>query len=75
MNINQRLDLVAKALPKPPAKANPFSEMTDDELDKLTRELAELVQTELDKDPTAIKNYDPKLITLLTNEGLLNYEQ
>lgn len=71
MNINQRLDNVAKALPKQPAKANPFSDMTDDQLDQLTKELGELVQTELDTDPNAINTIDPKIISYLKSKRLI----
>ena len=72
MNLQTRLDNVARALPKQPAKANPFADYTDDELDQLTQELAKQVQTELDNDPNAINTINQDIIRLLKSEGLIN---
>ena len=72
MNLQTRLDNVARQLPKPPAKANPFSDMSDGELDQLTKELAIEVQTQLDNDPNAINTINQDIIRLLKSEGLIN---
>ena len=71
MNLQQRLDLIGKNLPTKPADANPFASMTDDELDKIGAGLAELVQSEIDKDPRAIDTMNPRLIRHLKSEGLI----
>jgi hypothetical protein len=64
MSLQQRLALIGKNLPAKPADANPFATMTDDELDKL-------VQSKIDKDPTAIDTMNPRLIRHLKSEGLI----
>jgi hypothetical protein len=71
MTLEQRLALIGKNLPTKPADANPFANMTDDELDKIGVELAELVQSEVDNDPEAIDTMNPRLIQHLRSEGLI----
>jgi hypothetical protein len=71
MTLEQRLALIGKNLPTKPADANPFANMTDDELDKIGAELGKLVQSEIDKDPNAIDTIDPRLLRYLKSEGLI----
>ncbi len=72
MNLQQRLDMVAKNLPRTStATANPFAEMTNEELNKIGVELAKIVQDEIDKDPNAVDTINPRLLRYLKSERLI----
>ena len=68
MNLQTRLDNVARALPRPPAKANQFSDMTDDELNQVGREALEQLKAGIITDPTSITTLDPALFFLFDLE-------
>ncbi len=73
MNLQQRLDLIGKNLPKTsPTTANPFADMTNDQLRQLTGELGQLVKSKAEQDPTTLDKLDPALLSLLRSEGLLD---
>jgi hypothetical protein len=71
MNLQQRLDEIERRLPKGKHTSNLFAGYTDEELDQLTKELAVLVQTEIDNDPNAVNTINPRIIKHLKNEGLI----
>ncbi len=72
MNIQTRLDAIAKNLPARAKRPNPFASMTDEQLRQLTGELGEIVSSEAEQDPTTLDKLDPALLSLLRNEGLLD---
>ena len=69
MNLQTRLDNVARALPKPPANANPFSDMTDDELNQIGKEALDRFKASIIADPMQITTADPTLFILFNLEG------
>jgi hypothetical protein len=71
MNIQTRLDAIAKKLPPKAKRPNPFASMTTDELRQISRGVAELTQAEIDKDPNAVNTIDPRLLKHLESEGLI----
>ena len=71
MNINQRLDIVARRLPKPQAKTNPFDGMTEAELHQVGREALEQLKADIIKDPRYIVRIDPTCLFFLNMESTL----
>ena len=71
MNLQTRLDNVARALPKPPAKANPFSDMSEAELNQVGREALEMLKAGIIADPMQITRTAPDMLFFLEIEAVL----
>lgn len=69
MNLQTRLDNVARALPKPPANDNPFTDMSDDELNQIGKEALERFKASIIADPIQITTADPTLFILFDLES------
>ncbi len=72
MNLQQRLDMIAKNLPRTSTTTvSPFATMTNAELNQIGVELGKLVQSEIDKDHNAVDTINPRLLRYLKSERLI----